>query len=337
MKKKLVTSNKKKSGGSYFTSEEKDVKFIHSGCTALDMVLGGGWALGRMANIVGDRSTGKTLIAIEACANFARQYPNGKIYYREAEAAFDKGYAASLGMPVDKINFAEDFLTVEDFYEDLNNVLENTPDDEPGLYIVDSLDALSDRAELDRDIDKGSFGAEKAKKLSELFRRLVRGVEKKSVSLIIVSQLRDNIGAMFGEKHKRSGGHAMDFYASQIIWLHHAGMLKKTIKKVERPYGILVKAKCKKNKVSMPFRECGFEIHFGYGIDDLSASADWLYEVGRLDELGMGSKKTDFTKELRKLDDDERDVLANKASKLVRRLWPEIEEQFLPKRKKYGD
>ena len=156
---------KRVGGGAYFSAPSKSLQFISSGCKLLDCVLGGGWVLGRIANIVGDRSSGKTLLAIEACANFARQYSKGNIYYREAEAAFDVRYAETLGLPTDRVDFSDSFHTVEDMFEDLTKVLES--ESKAGLYIVDSLDALSDRSELKRDMDKGSYGAEKAKQMSE--------------------------------------------------------------------------------------------------------------------------------------------------------------------------
>jgi len=88
----------------------------------------------------------------------------------------------------------------------------------PLLYILDSLDALSDEAELGREITKGSFGT-KAKQLSEIFRRLVVKMKKKNIQLLVISQIRDNVGVMFGKKQKRMGGKALDFYAVQVIWL----------------------------------------------------------------------------------------------------------------------
>src|SRR5262245_13229029 len=103
-------------GGSYFppSSQASSLEFISSGCTVLDCVLGGGWPLGRISNIVGDRSTSKTGLVMEACSNFAIKYPKGRILYREAEAAFDVNYAASMGMPVDRVEFAppDKFFTV---------------------------------------------------------------------------------------------------------------------------------------------------------------------------------------------------------------------------------
>jgi len=86
-------------GGSYFATPKQDVSFISTGCRVLDLALGGGWAERRIANIVGDKSVGKTLLMIEASANFARKYDDGKIYYRECEAAFQPLYVAELGLP----------------------------------------------------------------------------------------------------------------------------------------------------------------------------------------------------------------------------------------------
>jgi len=141
-------------GGSYFAAPKSGLQFVETGCKPLDLVLGGGWAVGRIANIVGDKSTGKTLLCIEACANFIRKFPKGKIRYWEAEAAFDKPYAAALGMPINRIDFGDEkkpIHTVEDFFEMLEVVCDNARGHE--LVILDSLDALSDRSEVEREID----------------------------------------------------------------------------------------------------------------------------------------------------------------------------------------
>src|SRR3990167_3427011 len=223
------------------------LSFIHSGCTLLDLVTGGArgaWPLGRITNIVGDKSTGKTLLAIEACANFSRQFKNGRIWYREAEAAFDPTYAETIGMPLDRVSFGKHKLdTVEDFYTDLLKQTEWCQEnDRPGLYILDSLDALSARKELERDVDKGSYGADKAKQMSQLFRKLIRQVEASKMSVIIISQIRDKIGVTFGRKTSRSGGHALDFYASIIIYLSHITTLTKIRNGQKRSTGIRIKA-----------------------------------------------------------------------------------------------
>ena len=194
---------------SYFTDVKENIHFVSTGCAVLDCALGGGLALGRTANVVGDKSTAKTGTATEVMINFSMQFPDGGIAYRETEAAWDNGYAEAMGLPLDRIDFGDaenPIITVEDFYEDFNAFCDRQKASKrPGLYVLDSFDALSDQAEMDRDIDKGSFGAAKAKKMSEMFRKITRKQEQANVLLFIVSQVRDNIGAMFGEKHKRSG------------------------------------------------------------------------------------------------------------------------------------
>lgn len=352
-----LTASKLMASTVYFGS--KEISFIHSGCTLLDCVVGGGWPLGRIVNIVGDKAVGKTLLAIEACANFAQQYPKGKIWYREAEAAFDVSYAKDLGLPVDMVDFGPDgpgnsWATIEDVFEDLEKclagveksvelaakklrerskkltekdaykqALKSAP---PGLYIVDSLDALSSEKEMERDIREGSYNLEKQKMMGELFRTLIRRLKRANVCVIFISQIRDRIGAMIrGKKYTRSGGKAMDFYASIVIYLSHLGNMTRTIKGVKRVTAARVKAKCEKNKITMPFRECEFIIRFGYGIDDEAASLDWLKTVNKLKAAGFTDIPDDLdTVDAPQLRDD------------VIGIWYDIEQGFKPARPKYA-
>ena len=334
----------KGAGGTIYTpGARRDVDFVPSGCALLDCVLGGGWALGRMANVVGDKSTGKSLLAIEACANFAHKFPKGKIWYREAEAAFDPDYAAELGLPVDRVDFGEKGIdtkwdTVEDIFEDLKKQLDACAKrDVAGLYIIDSLDALSTRDELARPIDKGSYGTAKAKLMGTLFRQLGRDLKANKFLLLIISQIRDRIGVSFGEKYTRTGGHAMDFYASQILWLAHLETLKQTKGGVSRATGVSIKAKCKKNKISKPFRECIFDITFGYGVEDITASVDWLAEIKQLHRLGLKDSSVDaYLTKASKLDGAEYQKERELVVQAVQAAWAEVEGRFAPTRKKYG-
>jgi recombination protein RecA len=312
------------------------IKFVKSGCTLLDCALGGGYAIGRITNIVGDKSTAKTALATEALINFMQQYPKGVAAYRETEAAYDKAYAAEMGLNIAKVDFGDEtepLTTVEGFARDFDKFLDGTKG-QPAIYILDSLDALSDETEMEQDIGKGSYGMQKAKTLSIMFRKMARKIERSQCLLIVVSQVRDNIGAMFGEKHRRSGGRALDFYASQILWLAHIKQLKRTISKVERPYGITIKASVKKNKVGLPLRTAEFDFLFGFGVDDLSASAEWLNEVGRLKEAGITNLK-DYLKSMETATDaDYAEDLAD-LSQTVKTMWAEIETDFIPRRSKY--
>jgi recombination protein RecA len=332
--------------GSYFTSNKEELEFVSSGCELLNCVLGGGYVLGRMTNIVGDKSTAKTALACEAVTNFLLKFKKATAKYRDVEAAFDIPYAEAMGLPIDRVDFGESNVdgdpiekmnTVEDFYRDLDKFLDQgIKTQQPGVYVLDSLDALSDEAEVKRDIGEDSYSLTKQKQLGVMFRKLTRKLEKCRVLLIIISQTRDNIGVSFGEKQKRSGGKAMDFYASQILWLSHLGQIKKTKNRVERVIGINVRAKCKKNKVGLPLRQCDFNFIFGFGVDDIGASIDWLESTGYLDEVELSKAQIKkYKEELETLSTEDYQEELQFVSKKVKRIWNEIETSFLPKRKKY--
>lgn len=335
MKRERLQRERLEGGGNYFAAPKDDIEFIPSGSKMLDLALGGGWAEGRIANIVGDKASGKTLLCIEAAANFIAKYEHGEIKYRECEAAFDPQYAAALGMPLDRVDFGEPFETVEDFFEDLVAVMKKAK--QPTLYILDSLDSLSDREEMERDMNEGTYGTGKAKKMSQLFRRVVRKLRESRVTLIVVSQVRSNIGVTFGKATTRSGGRALDFYSSQTLFLAQLKKLQRTIKGVERTVGTALRARLEKNKVSLPFREAEFNISFGYGIDDVSSCLEWLKKIKALNELPFESddiKK--ITKELDGLSDKLYFKRVRKIHKLATTKWYEIETSFMPTRKKYG-
>lgn len=332
----------------YFANIEKEgIQFISAGAALIDCALGGGWPMGRVVNIVGDRSAGKTLLAIEAAANFHIKYPNGHIRYAESEAAFDELYAEALGMPIDVVEFNSKsgkektpLQTVEDWYKDMLRVMA-AHKDQPILYILDSFDALSDDAEMERDIDNGAtYGTAKAKKSGELFRKLVQRMEEQQVLLVVVSQLRSKIGVTFGETKTRSGGVALDYYSSHIVWLAEIGKIKRTIGGVERVVGADVRMRVKKNKVGLPFRQVDYPVVFGYGIDDLTAGVEWLLSIGSADilEKELGMTKAGYKQRLLALrnkgGDEMREVRRGLAD-LVRREWERVEVSFLPKSRKY--
>jgi recombination protein RecA len=322
---------------------EPTIDLFTSGCTLLDCVLGGGWATRRIINIVGDKSTGKTLLAIEACATFYRKYgDDGLIYYNETEAAFDRNYAQTIGLPEDKVRFVEDELkrqcaTVQELFDHLEKVIKLVGEKKvPTLYVVDSLDALSSKEELERKIDKKSYETEKAKAMSRLFRQLNAKLSRANVTVVIISQTRDKIGAKIGRKQTRSGGRALDFYASQVAWISHIKILTKQRRGVKRPYGIRIRIYCDKNKVGPPFRECIVPIHFNYGIEDLVAGLEWLIEVKRTKKLKRTEKELkNLIVNLDRLTKEEHRKWSAVVSKNVMSSWSAIEKAFQPSRRKY--
>lgn len=328
---------KKRGGGLYFASDNPNIQFISTGSALLDCVLGGGYAVGRVANIVGDKSVGKTLLAIEACANFARAYPKGRIVYAESEAAFDQEYAATIGLPIERIRWQRDLQTVEDWITDVLKRLDKA-NGQPILYVLDSLDALSDVKEMEREMGEGSYGTQKAKLLSEFFRKHIHRIAEAKMTLLIISQVRDNIGVTFGRSYKRSGGRALDFYATHVLYLAYLNALTKTVHNHKRAVGVNIKAKCEKNKIDMPMRTCEFTLLFGYGIDDVGTNLRFLKEAGALKEVGLqGESVTKALANIGALPDAAMYKRVEEIAAATRKVWRGIEIEFRPKRRKYGN
>lgn len=336
-------------GGMYFEELPEATEFIPTGSTLLDCNLGGGWALGRISNVYGDSATGKTLLGIEACANFVRRFPDGTPFYRERESAFDFDYAEQLGFNPDRVDFKgyEDGLdTVEDLFEDLTAaIVDLQKSKKPGFYGVDSLDAFPDDTELkNEDIRKVAEVAKKPRVMSQLFRRNVGGIAKSRMHLMFISQIRTKIGVTMGRKTERVGGISLRFYASQIVFLRQIEVLKHTVKGQDRPVGVKVSAKCEKNKKGMPYREVTFPILFGYGIDDLTSCVEFLRDTGDLKRLGVNTQKKgdaeQYIKETNALGDKDYADQMRDVRRVTREVWQHIEEltreRFLPGRRKYG-
>lgn len=344
---RVKPGNERDGGGLYHkapTSLSK-LRFLNSGCALLNLVMSGrvdgGYPMGRMSNIVGDKSTGKTLLAIEACANFNQMFPKGKIKYRETESAFDIPYAETLGLPIDAVDFGEEQIdTVEDFERDLVAFCaEVRKSKQPGLYILDSMDALSDEKEMAaKPGEQAGFGTGKSKANSRLFRKLVRELESSNVTLIIISQVRANIGVMFGPDVTRTGGKALDFYASIVLMLNHMKTIVSEKRGIKRPTGVRVKVKCEKNKVAMPFRTAQFIIRFGYGVENYEAGLEWMKEHKRQKDLGLTLEG------IENLLDESLDWSGKEYNQRTRELepalqkaWDAVELEFAPTRSKYAD
>jgi recombination protein RecA len=324
-------------GGNYFATPQSHLEFISSGAVTLDCALGGGWPLTRIANIIGDESTGKTLLAIEAMRNCLDRWKKAEAFYRESESAWDDPYAEALGLPVDKVRFVDPdkFITVEDFFEDLQYAVDICRRKEvPGIYVCDSLDGLSAKEELAMKFGEASYGTDKAKQMGKLLKQCKLEVAKARMCLVIVSQTRDKIGALaFQKKKTRSGGKALDFYASQCLWLSHLETLNREFtrngKKIKRPEGIRIKAKCEKNKIALPYQTAEFTIRFGQGIDSLDSSLEWLNEVGELPNILNGSSRTAYNDRVRKMDDDDYWKETLRVGEHVKNIWYEVNEEIL--------
>lgn len=280
--KEVNMSRKKKenSDTENITIKDRDLKFISTGSTNLNLALtnslNNGYPVGKIINLVGDRQLGKSLLCLEAMSyahHVLKKNYDIKLIYNDVESALNYENASLIGIPLNAIDFRQS-PTIEHWYKDMETEIKNSENYDLVIYALDSLDALSTEVELEQSMEEKTFGMDKQKKLSEFFRKLTQKIDNKNILLLVVSQIRENIGVTFGEKYRRSGGKALDFYASQIVWLHNKGQSKNG----NITTGIDVKAKIKKNRVWVPFREADFNILFGYGIDDLGALVDFLID-----------------------------------------------------------
>lgn len=319
-------------------------RFFTSGCLVLDLLLGGkGYARGKVINILGESATGKTLLGIEAEVCFQRKFPDGKIYHSDTEAAYDEDYAERLGSDPERVELLPDVGTVEDLADFFSSLIEERKADEartPCLLVLDSLDALTTRAELGRTMETGTFGLEKPKLLAQLFRRYIREMNALDVTLIIMSQVRSNINAgPFGKTTIQSGGKALRFYCSQVVELTHMKQLKVERKKIGRTVGIQVRARMEKSRFGTSHLAVEFPLTFGYGVDDDLASLQYLVRTNQTGLVGLKGTLAEANKRRKELDTlSHRDYAKARREirRATRKAWRLTEELFKPKRTKYG-
>ena len=271
-----------------------DNVYFRSGCTLFDMVVGGakdkfGFPAGKFINIVGDRSSGKTFLANEmiAWAYHNLDKNNFKWVYDDCESGYSFDTESMFGFNVLN-DESKHSTTVEEAFCNIADFANKLKDNQYGIYVLDSLDALTSTEQNERaderiksyingkNYDKGSYNMTKQKYLSqEFFPQLCSKIENKNILVIIVSQIRENIDMFSFEKYTRSGGKALDFYAYAVVWLA-------TCKKIERkgvPIGVVVKAKTTKLKAPRPFRECFFSFLYDYGLDTVGTNIDYLFDL----------------------------------------------------------
>ena len=292
------------------SQEVSDVPVIPTGSITLDIALGvGGYPKGRVVEIYGPESSGKTTLAIHAIAE--AQKAGGIAAFIDAEHAFDSFYAQKLGVDVDNLLISQPD-NGEQALEIADSLIRSSAID---IIVIDSVAALTPKAEIEGEMGDSKMGLQ-ARLMSQALRKLTSSISKTKTVCIFINQLRDKIGVVYGNPETTTGGNALKFYASVRIDIRRMSVIKDG----EEQLGARAKVKIVKNKLAPPFRRAEFDIMYGEGISKIGEIIDLGVDLGILKKSGSwfsyGERKIgqgrDSVKELLKSDEVLRDEIEAK-------------------------
>lgn len=302
--------------------EVEDIDVIPTGSIALDAALGvGGYPRGRIIEIYGPESSGKTTLAIHAIAE--AQKLGGIAAFIDAEHAFDRFYAQKLGVDVDNLWISQPD-SGEQALEIADQLIRSSAID---ILVVDSVAALVPKSEIEGTMGENKVGLQ-ARLMSQALRKLTSTISKTNTCCIFINQLREKIGVMFGNPETTTGGNALKFYSSVRLDIRRTG----SIKDGDKVIGNQVRVKVVKNKVAPPFRKAEFEITFGEGISQVGEIVDLGVEHNIIQKSGSwfsynGSKLAQGRDATKKLIKDNPELMEELKAKIMEALKTKRDEE----------
>jgi recombination protein RecA len=257
-------------------ADSMDIESVSTGSLGLDIALGvGGLPMGRVVEIFGPESSGKTTLTLQVAAEVQKK--GGLVAFIDAEHALDSSYAEKIGVQVNELylsqpNNGEEALEITDTL-----VRSGTFD----LVIIDSVAALTPKAEIEGDMGDSHMGLQ-ARLMSQALRKLTANIKRSNTLVIFINQLRMKIGVMFGSPETTTGGNALKFYASVRLDIRRIG----AIKKGDEIIGNDTRIKVVKNKIAPPFKQAEFEILYGEGVSFLGELVDLGVKYGFINKAG---------------------------------------------------